>query len=148
MNNKLIEFFKDTALNLAKQSKCVSRKVGCLIIKDGRIISMGYNGTPIGYVNCNEVFNEHKFDREKHHEWSHKHEIHAEQNALAFAAKNGVPIEGCIMICTLEPCNDCLKLIIQSGINELYYINKYDKRDQCDPSFDNYVAKFIKIKQI
>lgn len=65
--NNIDDFFMDTADNLSKLSKCVSFQVGCVIVKDKRIISMGYNGTPEKFCNCNDVFDKNNFDREEHH---------------------------------------------------------------------------------
>lgn len=144
---KLSKFFVKTVQELAKQSNCVSHKVGCLIIKDDRIISMGYNGTPAGFKNCSEVFTDY-FDREEHHKWSLRYEIHAEMNALMYAAKNGIATQGATMICSLEPCDNCLKAIIQSGITTLYFLKKYDKKLPYDPDFKEYIESKLLIKEI
>ena len=76
------KFFKKVLLSLSSESKCVSKKVGALIVKDMRIISTGYNGTLSGCKNCNDIFDETNFNRDEHHNWSIKNEIHAEQNAI------------------------------------------------------------------
>ena len=120
-------FFMETAINLSKLSKCVSKQVGAVIIKDYRIISMGYNGTPSKFHNCNEIFDKNNFEREKHHEWSNIYELHAEMNTVLFAARTGISIEGCTMYVTLRPCDQCLKNLIQSGIKKIYYLDEYDK---------------------
>lgn len=121
------EFFIRVLDELKKESKCVSRQVAALIVKDGRIISTGYNGTLRGAKNCCELHNRGTFDRDVHHQWSLMNEIHAEQNAIAVAAKNGISIEGCTCYCSLQPCNTCLLLLIQSGIKEIVYVDAYDK---------------------
>ena len=115
-----------TALLLSQESKCVSKKVGAIIVKEGRIISIGYNGTPAGYENCSDHFNS-DFDREAHHEWSNSHEIHAEMSCLLYAAKNGISIDNSVIYVTLQPCQHCLKNLIQSGITRIYYLFSYDK---------------------
>jgi dCMP deaminase len=120
-------FFLKTAYLLGQESHCVSKQVGCLIVKDGRIVSTGINGTPKKYKNCDEVFNIHNFDREEHHTWSKIHEIHGETNAIAFAAKNDIGIEGADIYTILQPCDECLKMIIAAGIKKIYYVNTYDK---------------------
>jgi dCMP deaminase len=101
--------------------------VSALIVKDGRIISTGYNGTLKGAPNCCEVHGRDSFDREEHHKWSLMNEIHAEQNAIAVAAKTGISLDGCICYCSLQPCNTCLLLLIQTGIREIVYVDSYDK---------------------
>lgn len=120
-------FFMKSAFLLAQESKCVKYKVGAIIVKDKRIVSMGYNGTPPSTKNCCEVFNRDDFDRDEHRAWSIEHEIHAEMNAIAFAAKNGLEIDGCDMYVTLSPCNNCLKNIVMSGIKNLYYFEMYNR---------------------
>lgn len=119
-------FFMETAIGLSKLSNCVSKQVGAVIVKDHRIISMGYNGTPSKYTNCDEVFDRSNFVRAEHHEWSKVHEIHAEMNAILFAAKTGIAIDDCVMYVTLRPCDECLKNIVQSGIKKVIYLDEYD----------------------
>jgi dCMP deaminase len=124
------DFFIKTAFLLAQESHCVSHKVGCVIVKNDRIVSVGYNGTPPGTTNCDDHFSEFlPFDRTAHRAWSNLNEIHAEMNAIAFAAKYGVPLDGCDMYVTLSPCNKCLKSIVSTGIKNLYYYNVYDHCD-------------------
>lgn len=129
--------YMQIAYLIAQNSKCVSWKVGALIEKDGRIISTGYNGTPKGQCNCSThakaqgwVDEEGKLiqeQRPKHSEWSGKNEIHAEINAILFAARNGVSIDGANMWCTASPCPDCAKAIANSGIEHIFYCDTYDR---------------------
>jgi len=139
--NKLHEFFMDTAIGLSQQSNCVSKQVGAVIVKDDRIISIGYNGSPSGFTNCSDVFDKNDFNRNEHHEWSNIYEIHAEMNAVLYAAKNGIAIDDCEMYVTLKPCDQCLKNLIHSGITTIYYLNEYDM--VCE---DNDLYRFIKNK--
>ena len=124
---QLHDIFMKTAFLFASKSKCVSHHVGAIIVKNGRIISTGYNGTPPGLQNCNEKFDASNFDREEHHIWSRDNEPHAEQNCISFAAKEGVSIKDADMYVTISPCNDCLKNIIMTGIKNIYYLYLYDK---------------------
>ena len=126
------ETFINIALIMAKKSKCVSSKhVCCLLVKDGKIISTGINGTPSGYYNCNELFidtnNDITFEgkKYKHNEWSILNELHAEQNAIGSCAKNGISTKGATVYLTHSPCSSCTKLLISAGvekviINEIY----------------------------
>ena len=125
-------FFLKTAYLLGEESKCVSRHVGAVIAHDKRIISTGYNGTPPGFQNCNEHFPDYneKLSRDHHHLWSKTYEVHAEMNAVNFAAKHGISIEGAEMYTILEPCDDCLKNMIAAGIKKIYYVYSYDKATQ------------------
>ncbi len=111
------------AQEIAKASKCVSKQVGAVIVKDGRILSTGYNGTPMGYPNCSDVWA--NVDNKNHHEWSKKYEIHAEMNAIIWAARKGISIEGAELYSTHEPCEECTKNIIASGITKIHYAIPY-----------------------
>lgn len=119
------KFFLDIATRLAEESHCISLKVGAVIVKDNRIISMGYNGTPAGTINCDEALKTGIYNKEQHHEWSLINEIHAEMNALMFAVKSGISVDGCTMYVTHQPCDQCLKNICQSGIKRVVYITPY-----------------------
>jgi len=125
--SKLHDVFMKTAFLFAEKSHCVSHHVGAVIVKDGRIVTVGYNGSPPGLPNCDNIFDKDNFERKKHSPWSDDHEVHAEMNAIAFAAKTNVEIDGCDMYCTISPCNQCLKNIIMAGIKNVYYLYKYDR---------------------
>ena len=121
------KFFLDIASRVARESHCVSLQVGAVIVKDQRIISIGYNGTPADTINCDEALEMGMFDRDGHHKWSLQNEIHAEMNALMFAVKNGISVNGCVMYVTHQPCDECLKNIHQAGIKEVIYLEDYGK---------------------
>jgi dCMP deaminase len=116
--------FMRIALEVSKASHCVSVQVGAIIVKDHRIISTGYNGTPQGYLNCDDL---HCESGPEHSAWSADHEIHAEMNAVIFAAKAGISIDNGTMYTTLSPCRQCLKHLRQSGIIDVYYADRYSK---------------------
>lgn len=128
--------FLNIAEELASASKCVSKQVGALIVKDGRILSTGYNGTPPGYINCSDYW-DGKYTKE-HHEWSQTYEIHAEMNAIIWAARKGISIEGATIYVTLEPCSECSKNLIASGIKRIVYRKGYEH------THSEVVSKFIK----
>lgn len=129
--------FMQIAFLVSQESKCVSWKVGAVIAKDGRIISTGYNGSPMGHKNCSEHAKENnwllddgrlaKIHRVAHSTWSHSNEIHAELNAILFAAKSGISLEGASLYVTASPCPDCVKSICQSGIKTVVYSKLYDR---------------------
>ena len=128
--------FINIAKEIASASKCVSKQVGAVIVKDGRILSTGYNGTPPGYTNCTDHWDgEYTKD---HHEWSKTYEIHAEMNAIIWAAREGISINGATIYVTLEPCSDCSKNIIASGITRIVYDKSYEHTNS------DVVTKFIK----
>lgn len=116
--------FLNIAQEIAKGSKCVSKHVGAIIVKNNRILSTGYNGTPSGYMNCLEYW---KWEHTKeHHDWSSKYEIHAEMNALLWAARTWICVEGATLYTTLQPCFQCTKNILASWIEKIVYANDYE----------------------
>jgi len=128
-------FFLKTAFLLGQESKCVSRQVGAIIADHKRIISTGINGTPSGHVNCKDHFPNYDATiyREEHHNWSKMNEIHAEMNAIIFAAAEGKAIEGTELYTILQPCDECLKNIIGAKIKKIYYVIPYDKSTKNNP---------------
>jgi len=127
--------FINIAKEIASASKCVSKQVGAVIVKNGRILSTGYNGTPSGYTNCSTHWNG-EYTKE-HHEWSKTYEIHAEMNAIIWAAREGICIDGATIYVTLEPCSDCSKNLIASGIKRIVYDKSYEHTNS------DIVTKFI-----
>jgi dCMP deaminase len=123
-------------LNAAKAYAQLSHaqrlKVGAVLVKDDRIISVGYNGTPSGRNNvCEELVEISLMPNGLFEPGTRtKSEVvHAEMNVIAFAAKNGTPTNECIMFITHSPCYECSKLIVQSGIKAVYYETEYRIRD-------------------
>lgn len=108
------EMFTEILKTVEKRSSCKRKQVAALIVKDGRIISTGYNGPPSG-MNCTDCIGPHC-----------NRSVHAEINAIVFAAKYGVSIDGATMYCSYSPCVNCTKAIINSGIKELIYVNTYE----------------------
>ena len=96
-------------------SHCSRKQVGAIIVKDGMIISDGFNGTPSGFDNCCE-----NTDGETH--W---YVLHAEANAILKVAKSTHNCNGATLYLTLSPCKDCSKLVVQSGINKVVYTKEY-----------------------
>ena len=107
-------------------SKARRKKVGCLIVKNGHIISDGYNGTPAGYDNDCEY--ETRFGYETKPEV-----LHAESNALMKLAKSTISSEDSTIYLTMSPCFDCAKLIIQAGVTRVVYGEAY--RDETGINF-------------
>ena len=129
--------YMEIANIIAKRSNCVGAHVGAIIVKDDRILSTGYNGTPKGYKNCGDVWNGEKHP--DHHEWSKIYEIHAEQNAIIWAARKGMSIEGSDIYTTMRPCTQCTKLIIASGIKRIFYGKDYDKECHLNTELEKFI---------
>lgn len=140
--------FHSFCLTVAKEisyySKAKRRQVGAVIAKDGNILAFGYNGTPSGFDNnCEETICSGK-DYCKTFECKHPNNcescdysktitkddvVHAEENAIAKIAKSTMSCEGATMYITCAPCARCARLILQSGITEVYYSDTYHTTD-------------------
>ena len=119
-------YFMDIATLVAKRSTCLRRSVGAVIVKDRQVLSTGYNGAPSGIHHCaatgcmREQLNVPSGER---HELCRG--IHAEQNAIIQAAFHGVSIKGAWLFCTNQPCSICAKMIINAGLQKVYYLSGY-----------------------
>jgi dCMP deaminase len=103
---------------IGRHSKAERNKVGAILVKSNRIISIGFNGTPSGFDNACEIENITKPEV-----------LHAESNCISKCAKSTESSEGATLYVTLSPCFECAKLIIQCGIKEVYFTKKYRKDD-------------------
>lgn len=115
----------------AELSSAQRLKVGCVIVKDNRIISIGYNGMPSGWDNVCEHQLPKEIDADSRTitptQMITKPEVlHAETNAIAKVAQSSESSAGATLFCTHAPCLDCAKLIHQSGITRVYYRDKYN----------------------
>lgn len=119
------EYFKEIVLATAKRSPCERLKVGCLIVRDNRIISQGYNGFLPGCPHDSIV-------RDNHEQAT----VHAEQNAICDCAKRGVSCDDATAYITHYPCLICSRLLFASGISKIYYIHEY-KKDELVEIFAN-----------
>ena len=108
------EYFMSICLLTSIRSSCNRLHVGCLIVRDNRILSTGYNGFLAGYPHKSIVKNNHE-----------QATVHAEQNAISHAARNGININKSKAYITHYPCINCFKSLLSSGINEIYYLNNY-----------------------
>ena len=116
----------DIATLVAKRSTCLRRSVGAVIVKDRQILSTGYNGAPSGIRHCAAtgcMREKLKVPSGERHELCRG--IHAEQNAIIQAAFHGVSIKGAWLFCTNQPCSICAKMIINAGLNKVYYLSGY-----------------------
>lgn len=137
MKQKWINAFMDTAERFAQLSSAQRLHVGAVVVKDNRIISIGYNGMPSGWTNecetkiyCDDGDWREQTDK-RFDEWvtyklvTKKEVIHAEANAISKLARSNDSGLGSVMFITHAPCVDCAKLIYGAGINTVYYRNAY-----------------------
>lgn len=115
------EYFMEVTQTVAKRATCDRGRSGCVIVKDKRILCTGYVGSPVGVEHCDEVGHEmHEIFNEKGEKSLHcVRTSHAEQNALAQAARFGIAIDGSTIYCKMEPCYVCAKMIINAGIKRV-----------------------------
>jgi dCMP deaminase len=127
MKEKFIAAFMKTAETFAELSHARRLHVGAIVVKDDRIISIGYNGMPAGWDNdCElEIYEDNGDDEPVTILKSKPEVLHAETNAIAKLAKSNESGMGATMFITHAPCLDCAKLIYQSGIGSVLYRNAY-----------------------
>lgn len=115
--------FMSLAGDLAKRSHCVKAQVGAVLVKDTRIISIGYNGPPAGTHNCDEEWPLEGCPRDARNSCSLA--LHAEENAILYAVKNGASLDGATLYLTLSPCLPCARIIYSTGIRKVFFKNSY-----------------------
>lgn len=149
MKAKFVQLYKDIALRVADLSHARRLKVGAIVVKDDRIISMGYNGMPAGWENnCEDIdwdtgaggwLSPEEFEARYPYEgWNEQagrnvryglktkpEVLHAESNALSKLAKSSDSGDGADLFITHSPCIECAKLIYQSGIKRVFYHSDY-----------------------
>lgn len=113
------QMFMAIANIVSFRSTCLRAKVGAVIVQDNRIVSTGYVGAPSGLPHCLDVGCEIGPDG------GCIRTVHAEVNAIAFAARAGIKLEGSTLYVTMSPCLNCAKLIINAGIREVVYRDEY-----------------------
>jgi len=137
--------FLEIAKIMSEHSTCSRVQVGAVLVKDRRIISCGYNGVPSGQEECvdyfKRIYNSHNIDltfwawceredfKDLHREFSINNELHGEQNAIGYAARNGINTSGSTMYLTISPCKQCAKLIIAAGIKRVIYQEIYNRAE-------------------
>jgi len=123
------EYFKEITECTSKRSPCERLKVGCLLVKENRIIAQGYNGFLPGAPHESKIVNNHE-----------QATVHAEQNVITDCAKRGVSSNECDAYITHYPCVNCMKILCAAGIKNIFYINDYNN--------DSLVDYYIKISNI
>lgn len=153
------EFFINVMEILTKRSSCIKLKTAALIVHDTQILSIGYNGTFPGDVECNNYWFEYykttsqsisfadwcKTDefRSLHRKWSLANEIHAEANALKWISRKDT--KDCVMYTLYSPCDLCAKDIIAHNIKTVYYKHLYKHGEESLKKLDKYGVKCIKL---
>jgi dCMP deaminase len=130
-------YFMDMAKLAGRRSSCLRRAVGAVLVKDRRLLATGYNGVPSGVTHCEvtgclrETLDVPSGER---HELCRG--LHAEQNAIIQAALHGVSTRDATLYCTNLPCIICAKMLINSGVRRVVYLDGY-----CDPLTEQMIAE-------
>ena len=128
------------AYETARRSNCCRRQIGAILVRDRRIVSTGYNGTPLGVKNCfdggcarcsSDVASGQGYDTCIC--------VHAEQNAIVLAARNGTSTDNSVLYTTLRPCFGCAKESIQAGIHEIIYAEDYGYPEELEKVYQGLI---------
>ncbi|MDY7020558.1 MAG: dCMP deaminase family protein [Cyanobacteriota bacterium] len=143
------EYFLMLAKLAATRSTCLAFPVGAVIVKDRQVVATGYNGSPSGSVHCTtQGYCYPGLESCDSSSSLPSRAVHAEANAIAQAAKHGIPCDGASIYVTLEPCLSCLKLIISAGIQDVYYETSFNSGDKAMVR-DLFISEnLVKLKQI
>lgn len=121
------EYFCDLVQQVATRATCDRGRSGCVVVRDRRIVCTGYVGSPPGMPHCDEVG--HDWRRVLSDDGTVRthciRTVHAEQNALAQAARHGLPLAGAVIYCTMEPCLTCAMLLVSVGISKVVALKRY-----------------------
>jgi dCMP deaminase len=129
-----IEYFSSLCILISSRSPSKRLKVGCILVRDNHLISAGYNGFLPGLPHNSIMRDGHEINT-----------VHAEQNAISDAAKRGIPVLGAIAYITHFPCINCCKILLASGIKEVYYLDDYRNDQEVEILFKESGVKFEKI---
>jgi dCMP deaminase len=127
------EYYMGIAMAVRKRANCIRSRVGAVLVREDRIISTGYNGTPQHMRNCDEGGCERCGNREKFPPGLGYDVcicVHAEQNALLSSARFGIPVEGAVLYTTLRPCFNCAKELVQARVHAVYYLHDWKHPDE------------------
>ena len=128
------EYFMLIAVATRQRAECLGRHVGAVLVREGRIVATGYNGTPRGFPRCNEQEGGcHRCADKDRYPSGVAYDVcicvHAEQNAVLQAARLGYSCDGAACYTTLRPCFGCLKELYQSGVSAVRYLNEWTPSD-------------------
>lgn len=140
------EYFLSIAHTASTRTTCLATPVGAVIVRDKQILATGYNSPPSGSYHCSEQGYCYPGVEICSQSSRPSRAIHAEANAIAQCARHGIPTEGAIIYTTLEPCLNCLKLIIAAGIKEIYFETPFGKKDAVRDAY--LTENLIKITQL
>ncbi len=139
------EYLMSISELVGSRATCSRGRSGCVVVKEKRILVTGYVGSPVGLPHCDEVGHEmNKVFNEDGTESEHcVRTAHAEQNAVAQAAKLGVPLDGATLYCHMTPCYSCAKLLINAGIKKIVALKDYHAGNRSKEVFGQSGVKLL-----
>ena len=150
------QYFMLLAVATRERANCLRRHVGAILVADQRIIATGYNGTPVGFTNCDEG-GCHRCAHPEEYEQGRGYDVcicvHAEANAVLQAARLGYTAQGAVCYSTLRPCFGCLKELYQAGVTGVRYLNPWAPSDPVEASaydalLDELAARGVNVTQL
>ncbi|MDP2437031.1 MAG: cytidine/deoxycytidylate deaminase family protein [archaeon] len=131
------DYFMEVAHSISKRATCDRGRSGCVVAKDNQILVSGYVGSPTGFPHCDEAGHLLKsVIHEDGHQTEHcMRTVHAEQNAICQAARNGVGLKGATLYCRMTPCRTCAMLIINCGITRVVAERRYHAGEETEVMF-------------
>lgn len=127
------DYYMEIAMAVRRRANCIGNRVGALLVRDDRIITTGYNGTPEGMPNCDEGGCARCSDRDSYASGEGYDVcicVHAEQNSLLTAARFGIAVEGAILYTTMRPCFGCAKALLQAKVSAIFYLHDWQHPDE------------------
>lgn len=139
------EYFMKISEVVGERATCDRGRSGCVIVKDKRMLVTGYVGAPAGVAHCDEMGHEmHTVIHENGRESKHCiRTTHAEQNAIANAARKGVSVEGATLYCHMTPCYTCAKILINAGIARVVANKDYHAGERSKEIFKEAGVEFV-----
>lgn len=139
------EYYMGIALAVRARANCLGSRVGAVLVRQDRIVSTGYNGTPAGMKNCDEGGCERCARRERF-EPGQAYDlcicVHAEQNTLLSAARFGIAVEGAFLFTTMKPCFGCAKELLQARVQAIYYLHHWEPKAEFREQYERLGHKF------
>ena len=131
------DYFLEIANAVSKRATCDRGKSGCVVVRNKRILVTGFVGSPLGFPHCDDVGHQMKrLVHEDGHITEHcMRTIHAEQNAICQAARQGISVDGASLYTRMTPCRTCAMLIINSGIKRVVCERKYHSGEESEKMF-------------
>ena len=132
------EYFLEMIETVAKRATCDRGRSGCVIVRDNRILTSGYVGSPPGLDHCDDVGHLMKqvIDEDGQTRDHCMRTIHAEQNAICQAARHGISLAGGTLYCKMEPCRVCAMMIISVGITRVVALRRYQAAQETRDMFE------------